>query len=258
MSKAVRILVTSGKGGVGKTSYSSGLSLALSKRGHRTLIVDMDLDGPNCARVLGVRGKSMVIDAFMHPVRVNENLWLYGADLHPFVADEHLPFVALGESHRMWLKEILEAIEKSKMDYEYIIFDAPANHGDELHTIAHLIGPPEHTILVSSPSLMSTDNVEGAIAALRELQFPILGIIENFAFFACPCGCEKRFYLLGKGHAKETAIRSNIPFLGEQPITESISLNADEGIPPNNPIIYGIVEKLEKKESFWSKLTGGK
>ena len=256
MSKPIRVLVTSGKGGVGKTSYATGLGLALSKRGHRTLMVDMDLDGPNCARVLGVHGKSMVIDSFMHPVQVNGNLWLYAADLHPFVADEHLPFVALGETHRMWLKEVLVAIDRSKMDYEYIIFDAPANHGDELHTIAHLIGPPEHTILVSSPSLVSTDNVDGAIKALRELQFPILGIIENFAFFACPCGCEKRFYLMGKGRAKELAIKNDIPFLGEQPITESISLNADEGIPLNNPIIYDIVVKLETKRSFLSKLLG--
>ena len=97
VGKPVKIIVLSGKGGVGKSTVAAALAVALSKRGHKVLMFDTDIDGPNCRRILGVSDKTMHVDSFMHPIDVNENLKLFSVDGHPFIAKEGYGLVWLGE-----------------------------------------------------------------------------------------------------------------------------------------------------------------
>lgn len=256
MKKPVKIIVLAGKGGVGKSTVATGLALALSKRGHKVLMFDTDIDGPNCRRLLGVMDKVMYVDSFMHPIDVNENLKLFSVDGHPFIAKEGYGCVWLGEQTRQFLNECLEAAKRGKIEADYYVFDAPANHGDELHTIGHILGGVDHAVLVTAPSIVATDNVALTIRALREMQWSILGLVENFAHFTCSHG--ERYYVYGQGHGRELAMKENIEFLGELPINPAISGRmAETGEALNNPVIYDVVKKLEDAhKGFWKKLVG--
>ena len=256
MSAPVRVVVLSGKGGVGKSTISVSVAIALAKRGKKVVLFDTDVDGPNCRRLCGVQDKTMVVDQVMHPIKVNENLLLYSVDGHPFIGKENYAPVWLGEQHRSFLAECLESCRKLELNPDFIVFDAPANHGDELHTIAHILGGVDQAIVVTAPSVVSTDNVALALKAMRELKWPVLGLIENMSHFTCSHG--ERYYVLGQGHGRELAIKEGIEFLGEIPLNPAISGRmAETGETFNNPVIYDVVQRLERKRSLWARLTGG-
>lgn len=243
--KKPKVVVVSGvKGGTGKSTFCTGIAKMLSKRGHKTILIDCDIEGSNCPRILGVTEAVHNARGDFEPVVVDENLSLYSMDLHPCIKRSDLPVVMLGESHRQFIQECLRA--SLKRQPEYIVMDLPAEHGDALHTVLSVVKSVEGFVLVSAPNKISTDNCENAIRAAKELNLPVLGVIENFAGLRCDCG--RVHYPFGHGAAKEMAMKHHLRFLGEQMLDPRISTGADRGRAINNPIVTRICEILETGE----------
>ena len=237
------ILISGVKGGVGKSAVSTGLAAKLAHRGIKTLLIDCDLEGPNCARIFGVQDKRMGLGPHIMPVVISPMLGLLSVENHPIVLANKMAPVLLGESHRQFIAECLRAMQQ--LDYEVVVFDFPAEHGDALHTLKQKLGTLHGMIIVTIPSKIATDNCRYAIKAARDLDIPIIGLIENMSKFTCECGREHRIF--GEAsNVQELVKEFDLTYLGEQPFDPELARNADRGIAVNNPILERVVDRLEK------------
>jgi len=242
-----RLLVFSGKGGVGKSTVATNLALALSQKGKQVGLLDVDIHGPNLAKMLGVEGKRMTAagEKKIMPVNITENLRLVSMAFLLESAD--LPVIWRGPLKMKVIQQFLGDVEWGKLDW--LIIDSPPGTGDEPLSVAQLI-PATGAIVVTTPQEVSLLDSRKAINFARKLNLNVVGIVENMSGLICP-NCGYKINLFKEGGGEKTAKEMGVPFLGKIPIDPQIVESSDEGKPfvlenPDSAASKAFMEVVEK------------
>lgn len=226
-----KIVVMSGKGGVGKSTVTTGLATAIVSSGLSAGIIDSDMHGPSIPKLLGVdnlRGTIQGDDNYIYPLEINKNLKIISLDL--LVDNKDTPIIWRGPLKMKMISDFLEKVKWGTLDF--LLFDLPPGTGDEPLSIAQTLPSVDGVIIVTTPQEVALHSVRKSIRFAQELKMPILGIVENMSGFICP-HCNKSVEIFGKGKTKKTAEEFGIQFLGEIPLDPKIAENGDKGIIPD-------------------------
>jgi ATP-binding protein involved in chromosome partitioning len=220
-----RLLVFSGKGGVGKSTVAANLGFALAKKGKKVGLMDVDIHGPNLAMMLGVEGKRFTAsnEKKIIPVPVTENLSL--ASMSFLLESPELPVIWRGPLKMKLIQQFLGDVAWGELDW--LVVDSPPGTGDEPLSVAQLV-PATGAIIVTTPQEVSLLDSRKAVAFARKLNLEILGIIENMSGMVCP-HCGKPINLFKEGGGERIAREMGVPFLGKVPIEPHIVESGDTG-----------------------------
>jgi len=222
-----KIIVMSGKGGVGKTSVSVNLSYTLALTGRDVGLVDIDLHGPNIAKMLGVEGEGFIgSENGIEPVRVLPNL--KAASISFAAPNPDTPIVWRGPLKMYAIRQFLEEINWGELDF--LIVDSPPGTGDEPLSACQLIPDVSGAVIVTTPQDVSILDARKSVFFARQLNIPVLGIIENMSGFVCP-HCGKETPIFKKGGGEKAAKDLGVPFLGRIPFEPDLVEMADRGLP---------------------------
>lgn len=224
------ILVMSGKGGVGKSSVSVELALALSKKGKQVGLLDIDLCGPSIPRMLGLEG---------HDVRQSEKGWLPvqlpSSQLRVmsmgFVSpDRTAPVIWRGPKKTAVIGQFIRDVDWGSEPLDFLVVDTPPGTSDEHITVTAELARfnPDGVVLVTTPQNVSLGDVRREVAFCRKAQLPILGVYENMSGFVCP-HCSECTRIFSSGGGKSLAEACHIPYLGAIPIDPRIGELMDQG-----------------------------
>ena len=235
------IAVSSGKGGVGKSTVTSNLAVALSRLGKRVGVLDADVYGFSIPRMLGVHGEPTVIDDKMVPLRWEDSLQVVSMG---FFVKEDDPVIWRGPLLHKAIKQFLNDVIWDDLDY--LLLDLPPGTGDVTLTIAQSI-PSTELLVVTTPQATAT-HVAGRVAKLAErTDLKVIGVIENMAYFETN---GQREYIFGKDGGKDLAKRLGVELLGEIPLLTSIREGADTGRPVANEgseFEVGLFEEIARR-----------
>lgn len=222
-----KILVMSGKGGVGKSSIAAYLAVLLSKKGYKVGLLDVDLHGPSIPRMLGLTGEVMPSETSgkMLPVQYMPNLHIISIETL-MGENKDTATIWRGPLKIGVIKQFISDIEWSELDY--MVIDSPPGTGDEPLTIAQTI-PDAKALIVTTPQEISLADVRKSINFCRQVDMPIFGIVENMSGFICShCGEKTNLF---KAHGGEAlAAKENLRFLASLPIEPEVVRRADEGL----------------------------
>ena len=222
---AAIVAVASGKGGVGKSTTSVNLALALTTLGQRVGLLDADIYGPSQPRMLGITGKPRSPDG--KKLLPMEN---YGVRVMSmgFLVDEDAPMIWRGPMVQSALQQMLGDVAWGELDV--LVVDLPPGTGDAQLTMAQRV-PLAGAVIVSTPQDIALLDARKALNMFRKVDVPVFGIVENMSYFLCP-SCGHRAEIFSHGGARATAERYGVDFLGEIPLDLVIREHTDAGRPP--------------------------
>jgi ATP-binding protein involved in chromosome partitioning len=234
------IAVGAGKGGVGKSTTAVNLALSLVAKGARVGLLDGDVYGPNIPQMLGVRqqpavaGDRRILPPEAHGMKVISMGMLVPADQ---------PIIWRGPMLHGAVQQFMREVEWGELDY--LIVDLPPGTGDVALSMAQSV-PLAGAVLVTTPQSVSISDVRKAVGMFRQLNIPVLGVVENMSYFVCG-HCNERTEIFGHGGGKAMAEELKIPFLGEVPIDTRVRSGGDEGAPivvahPEAPAAVALAE----------------
>ena len=222
-----KIVILSGKGGVGKTTVAVNLATALAWQGHTVGILDADIHGPDIPKMLDLEGARMVGgDKGLEPVIGPLNILTVSMEFLLQSADT--PVIWRGPLKMRVISEFLSKVNWGTLDY--LIIDLPPGTGDESLSIMQLLPDLDGVIIVTTPQEVALLDSRKAASMVRQMNIPILGLIENMSGFHCP-HCGEVTNIFGKGGGKNAAKELNLFFLGDLPFDHRVMLLSDEGKP---------------------------
>jgi ATP-binding protein involved in chromosome partitioning len=248
-----KLIVLSGKGGVGKSTVTANLAIALASEGHagKVGVLDADITGPSIPKMLGVRSHGLAMGPpGVFPALGPYNLKVMSMDY--FLASDETPVIWRGPLKSAAIRQFLGEVVWGDLDF--LLVDLPPGTGDEALTVVQTIQDIRGVVIVTIPSEVSQIVVKKAVTFTRELGAPVLGIIENMSGFVCPqCGAETSIFKIGGG--KKIAEQLGIEFLGRVPLDARICDDSDQGTPfivqhPDSPAAKAfleIVRNIEKQ-----------
>jgi len=218
------IAVASGKGGVGKSTVTANLALALSAEGASVGVLDADIYGPSQPRMLGLSGQPETTDKkTILPMRAHG---LQAMSIGVLV-DTEQAMIWRGPMATQALSQMLN--ETQWQDLDYLIIDLPPGTGDVQLTLAQRI-PVAGSIVVTTPQEVSLDDVRRAVAMFRKVKVPVLGIVENMSTHVCSnCGFEEAVF--GHGGGERMATQTGLPLLAQLPLETELGRSTDQGTP---------------------------
>jgi len=218
------IAVGAGKGGVGKSTTAVNLAVALQRKGARVGLMDADVYGPNTPQMLGIEGGPEVSEAkHMIPPEAFGIKVISMGMLVP--ADQ--PIIWRGPMLHGAVQQFMRDVEWGELDY--LIVDLPPGTGDVSLSMAQSV-PVAGAVVVTTPQGVSVSDVRKAVAMFRQLNIPVLGVVENMSYFVCG-HCQERTEIFGHGGGAKMAQDMGIPLLGEIPIDTRVRAGGDEGRP---------------------------
>jgi Mrp family chromosome partitioning ATPase len=222
-----KILVLSGKGGVGKSTVAVNLALSLSLAGKRTGLLDIDIHGPSVPKILNLEGTMVggMPDAIL-PVELGEHLKVMSIGFLLSSATDAVIWRGPRKYHM--IKQFLKDVEWGELDF--LIIDSPPGTGDEPLAIIQLLEKADGAIVVTTPQEVALSDVRRGITFCRSLSLPVLGVLENMSGFVCPT-CGQRTDIFKSGGGESMATEMNVPFLGRIPIDPQIVDACDSGQP---------------------------
>ena len=243
------VAIASGKGGVGKSTVSVSLAVALAKSGARVGLLDTDIYGPSIPIMMGVTEKPEIRGEKLIPIEK------YGVSLMSigFMIPEDTPLIWRGPMVMKAVDQLLTDVEWGELDY--LLMDLPPGTGDVQLTLSQKV-PLTGAVIVTTPQDVALLDVVRGISMFRKLNVPILGVIENMSFFNCPhCGGRSDIFSHGGGAAASKKL--DVPFLGEIPIDLKIREGGDAGKPvpaddldsASGRVFMGIGEQLAARIS---------
>ncbi len=246
------IAVSSGKGGVGKSTVAVNLALGLQALGLKIGILDADIYGPSMPKLFGLHGKPRVISG-----RILEPLDGYGVKVMSigFMVEEETPMIWRGPMVMSAITQMLREVAWGDLDV--LVVDMPPGTGDAQLTMAQAT-PLAGAVIVSTPQDLALIDARRGVSMFKRVEIPILGIVENMATFVCP-HCGQSSHIFGHGGAREEAQRLDVPFLGEVPLNMTIRELSDAGRPvvvadPEGP--HARIYK-DMAQQVWTSLAGG-
>lgn len=219
-----KVVVLSGKGGVGKSTVAVNLATALVMSGKRVGLLDVDIHGPSIPTMLGLEGEKVLDgeDGFL-PIEVgNMKIMSLGFVLQ----DQDEAVIWRGPIKMGVIKQFLKDVAWGDLDY--LIIDSPPGTGDEPLTVCQLIGDLDGAVIVTTPQKVAAVDVRKSITFCRQLQLPVLGVVENMSGFACP-NCAEVTQILPPGGGRLIAASMDVPFLGSIPMDPRIAEACDGG-----------------------------
>ena len=220
-----KLIVLSGKGGVGKTSVSVNLAIALANKGFNVGVMDVDLHGPDVPRMLGLKGMlGMSKNNKLDPMKYSNNLKV--VSIESLIASKDDAIIWRGPLKYSAIRQFIGEVEWGELDY--LIIDSPPGTGDEPLTVAQTISDAK-AIIVTTPQEVSLADVRKSINFCKTLKMEIIGLIENMSGFACP-HCNKMVDLFGSGGGEKTAIAAGIEFLVRIPFDHNVVSCGDNGV----------------------------
>ncbi len=220
-----KIAVASGKGGVGKSTVSTNLSLALHALGYSVGLLDADIYGPSQQMMLGIEGRPQ-IDEHDEKIVPMENHGIKTMSLG-LITDPDTPVIWRGPMVMKALDQFLTDVKWGTLDF--MIIDLPPGTGDAQLTLTQKV-PLTGAVVVTTPQDVALIDARKGLAMFRKVNVPVLGIIENMSYYICQ-HCGERTEIFGHGGGKKTAEMLGVPFLGEVPIDPKVVLGGDSGEP---------------------------
>ena len=217
--------VASGKGGVGKSTVSLNLALALSQTGAKVGLLDADIYGPSIPLMLGMKDAFMQVEE--NKLQPAESNGIKVVSFGFFAEQEHQAAIYRGPIISGILKQFL--VDTNWSDLDYLIVDLPPGTGDIPLTLAQTI-PITGILVVTTPQDVASNVAVKAIGMFDKLNVPIIGVVENMSSFICN-KCNEKHYIFGEGGAKKISEQFNIPFIGEIPLNSGIMSGSDLGKP---------------------------
>jgi len=217
------IAVASGKGGVGKSTLSANLAIAIARTGRKVGLIDADVYGPSQTRILGTEQKPTADDKRLNPVEAHGIRFL---SLGQLVSPGH----ALAWRGPMASGALAQLVEADWGDCEILVVDLPPGTGDVQLSLVQK-SRPDGAVIVSTPQALSLIDATRAVDLFGKMSVPVLGLIENMAGFTCP-HCGETSDPFGSGGAEEAAASLEIPFLGRIPLDPALREASDSGAPP--------------------------
>ena len=237
------IAVGAGKGGVGKTTLSVNLAVALAKSGGRVGLIDGDIYGPNVPIMLGMKSQLATDGQKIIPAEK------YGLKVVSmgFLTEDDAPIIWRGPMLHSALQQFFREVRWLELDY--LVIDMPPGTGDVALSLGQTV-PVAGAVVVTTPQKVSLADSRRAVAMYRKLNIPTLGIIENMSYFVCP-GCQKESDIFGTGGGEAMAAELGVPFLGRIPLYQPIREGGDSGVPlmiaePDAPAARAITMAAEQ------------
>jgi len=222
-----KLIVISGKGGVGKSTVAVNVASGLAAQGKKVGILDVDIHGPSIAKMLGIEGQSLQASPdspFPKPVQVNENL--YAMTIASLISNPDEPIVWRGPLKMGAIRQFLQDISWPELDY--LIVDSPPGTGDEPLSVVQLLKKVDGSLIVSTPQDIALLDARKTIKFSEKMGVPVVGLIENMSTFLCPhCG-EPIDIFKGTG-VKKAAADFKVDILGKIPIDTEIVESGDKG-----------------------------
>jgi ATP-binding protein involved in chromosome partitioning len=224
-----KIVVLSGKGGVGKSTVTANLAVALASRGHegRVGVLDADITGPTIPKMLGVRRLRLDVgERGMLPAQGPLGTRVVSMDF--LLPSDETPVIWRGPLKSMAIRQFLSEVLWGDLDF--LLVDLPPGTGDEALTVMQSIPNIGGVVIVTIPSEVSQLVVKKAVTFTGQLKAPVLGIVENMSGFVCPkCGTETSIFTTGGG--QKIAEEMGVPFLGKIPLDPRVCEDSDTGTP---------------------------
>jgi Mrp family chromosome partitioning ATPase len=221
-----KLLVMSGKGGVGKSSVAAYLAVSLARKGYTVGLMDVDLHGPSIPRLLGLNGTILPSSksSKVTPIHFLPNLEVISIE-SLMGGNRDVATIWRGPVKIGVIRQFISGIDWSDLDY--LIIDSPPGTGDEPLTVAQTI-PDAKAIVVTTPQEISLADVRKSLHFCRQVKMTILGIVENMSGFVCP-HCGKDIELFGARGGESLAQKEGIPFLGKLPLDPDVVTHGDSG-----------------------------
>ncbi len=236
-----KIMVMSGKGGVGKSTIAVCLAIDLSTRGYKTGILDVDIHGPNVPRMLGISGHLNITPGqLIIPKTITRNL--SAVSIEYLLANKDQAVIWRGPLKHTAIAQFIGQVAWGDLDY--LVIDSPPGTGDEPLSVAQLI-PDAKGVIVTQPQEISLADVRKCITFCRQVEMEAIGIIENMSGIICP-HCGRKFYIFKSGGGERVALIAGIPFLGALNFDPAVVDAADEG----RLLIYMSDEKMPYNQDF--------
>jgi ATP-binding protein involved in chromosome partitioning len=222
-----KIIVLSGKGGVGKSTVAVNLAVSVALAGRKVGLLDIDIHGPSIPKVLNLEETALQTDGeALLPVEVSENLKVMSIGFLLRGSDDAV--IWRGPMKHHMIKQFLKDVQWGNLDF--LIVDSPPGTGDEPLSVVQLLEKADGAVIVTTPQEVALSDVRKCITFCRNLNLPVIGVLENMSGFVCPeCGHRTDIFKSGGGEkmAKEMAV----PFLGRIPIDPRIVESCDSGEP---------------------------
>ncbi len=242
-----KLVIMSGKGGVGKSTVATDIALLLSEKGFKVGLLDVDLHGPSIAGILGLVGTPLTaIGDKMIPYHYNDNL--YVMTIQGIMQDKDAALIWRGPVKIGVIRQFMSDTQWPALDY--LIIDCPPGTGDEPLTVIQTIKDVE-AVIVTTPQKIALDDVRKSISFCTMAEVPIAGIVENMSGLVCP-HCHEVIDVFKTGGGEALAAEKEITFLGRLPMDPAVVMADDAGNPLDNlgiatkSALEGIVNKLVK------------
>ena len=238
------IAVVSGKGGVGKSTVTSMLAVAMNRKGKRTAVLDADITGPSAPTAFGVSECRAATKEGLYPAMTTTGIQVMSINL---LLDNNTdpvvwrgPVIA-GAVKQFWTDVIWE-------DVDYMFVDMPPGTGDVPLTVFQSL-PVDGIVIVTSPQDLVSMIVAKAVKMANMMHIPVLGFVENYSYLECP-DCGKRINVFGESRLEEVAEAFNLPILARLPIDPSVAQSYDSGLMETvkTDLVDGVIEAIEKAE----------
>ncbi len=249
-----KILVMSGKGGVGKSTVSTNLALGLAAKGFKVGLMDVDLHGPDICRMLDLKmtiGDIEKTNDLVPPMPYGDNLKVIS--LEYMMENKDDPIIWRGPLKIQAIRQFIADIDWGDLDY--LIIDAPPGTGDEPLTVASTIKDAV-ALVVTTPQEVALADVRKSLNFCKHVKMDVLGLVENMSGLVCP-HCNKTVDLFKSGGGKRTAAEFSVPFLGAIPLDPQVTIGGDDGQPylvsdSDSPAVKAFSELLDSVEKATS------
>ncbi|WP_144870907.1 Mrp/NBP35 family ATP-binding protein [Hyella patelloides] len=220
--------ISSGKGGVGKSSVAVNVAVALAQKGAKVGLLDADIYGPNCPNMLGLKDANIMVKG--DKGEILEPAFNYGVKLvsMAFLIDPDQPVIWRGPMLNGIIRQFLYQVEWGELDY--LIVDMPPGTGDAQLTLAQAV-PMAGAVIVTTPQTVSLLDARRGLKMFQQLGVNLLGIVENMSYFIPPDMPEKSYDLFGSGGGERTATELQVPLLGCVPLEIALREGGDKGMP---------------------------
>lgn len=247
-----KIIVMSGKGGVGKSTVSVNLAYYLTLQGYTVGLLDVDIHGPSVAKMTGIEDKRLCVNSEGKPCPVEAQSHLFVVTIASMLDSPDDPIIWRGPAKMGVIKQFLSDIQWPELDF--LVVDCPPGTGDEPLSAIQLIGDASGAVVVSTPQEVALLDVRKSIHFAAKLNLPILGIVENMSGFVCP-HCGESLSIFKSNGTEKMGKELGIEVLGKIPIDPKIVESTDDGKPfvyhyansKSGEVLNQIGEKILKK-----------